>query len=113
MTCKSAQREKAALLGIAALAVLALAIIALVALNKAGNVTSESATLVGVIVAGLAAFAKDSIQAVRAFWTDDRMGKMTDQIAASAPADPALGAKPAGTPLDPVSVTDVSPAPQA
>jgi hypothetical protein len=102
----SAQREKLFLLCIAGLAVFSLALIALVALNNSDKVNSESATLIGVIVTGLAAFAKDAIQAVRAFWQDDRLGKMTDQIAASSPVDNTLGTKPTGSPDDPVSVTE-------
>ena len=106
--CRAAQREKTALLGIAGLAILSLGVIALVALGKGDKVSSESSTLVGVIAAGLAAFAKDAVQTIRAFWQDDRIGKMTDQIAASIPPADVLGSKPTGTIDDPVAVTDVA-----
>jgi high-affinity Fe2+/Pb2+ permease len=109
MTCKSAQREKIWLLAITGLAIALLGGIAIYALSKSENVNSESATLVGVVVAGLGAFAKDAIGAVRAFWQDDRMGKMTDQIAASAPAslsDAPQEVKVVNPPDDPANVTE-------
>lgn len=111
MTCKSAQREKIWLLAITGLAIALLGGIAIYALSKSENVNSESATLVGVVVAGLGAFAKDAIGAVRAFWQDDRMGKMTDQIAASSPTstDTPQEVKIINPPDDPANVTEAKP----
>ncbi len=107
MSCKAASREKTLLIAASILCVGALTVIALYSLANGDKISAQSATLVGVIVTALATYSKDSVQAVRAFWQDDRLGKMTDQIASSTPTEPVIGTKPAGTPDDPVAVTDV------
>ena len=90
MSCRAAQREKALLLGIAWWTITGLILIAICALYLSDKVNSASSTLIGVVVAGLIAMVKDAIQALRAYWQDDRMGKMTDQLASAPPADKPL-----------------------
>lgn len=77
--------EKAGLLGLAALSIGILAVIAFLAIDS-GKISSDVATLVGVIATGLIAFGKDVLQAVRGYGMAAQLGKVTDQLAESKPA---------------------------
>jgi hypothetical protein len=48
-------------------------------------VDPNAATLVGVIAGGLIAFSKDIVAAIRGYAMNAQLGKVTDQLAASAP----------------------------
>jgi hypothetical protein len=81
--------EKMALLSLAAMSIAALWWIAWLALS-AQAVDPNAATLLGAIVAGLIAFTKDIVQAIRGYAMSAQLGKVTDQLAASGPViDPA------------------------
>lgn len=77
--------EKVALLVLAGGCIGSLTWIAIVALNKTGEVDSNAATLIGVIAAGLIAFGKDIVAAIRSYAMSAQLGKVTDQLAASGP----------------------------
>lgn len=77
--------EKLALLILAGIALVALAWIALRSL-QAGTVDANAATVLGVIVGGLIAIAKDIIAAIRGYSMSAQLSKVTDQLAASGPA---------------------------
>lgn len=93
--------EKLALLLLAGLCVVSLTWIAIKALNI-GAVDSNAATLIGVIAAGLIAFGKDIVSAIRSYAMSAQLEKVTDQLSQSAP----LGGGPTGTPEDPVNVKE-------
>jgi hypothetical protein len=76
--------EKIALLALAGGCVISLTWIALDAL-KAGSVDPNASTLIGVIAAGLIAFGKDIVAAIRSYAMSAQLGKVTDQLAASGP----------------------------
>lgn len=78
--------EKIALLLLAFGATASLAAIAVIALNS-GTVDPNASALIGVIVTGLIAFGKDIIQAIRGYSMSAQLGKVTDQLAASGPAN--------------------------
>lgn len=80
----STATEKLALLGLAGGCIVALTWIALKALNI-GNVDANASTLIGVIAAGLIAFGKDIVSAIRSYAMSAQLGKVTDQLAASGP----------------------------
>lgn len=77
--------EKIALLALAGACIGSLTWIALGAL-KTGAVDPNASTLIGVIAAGLIAFGKDIVTAIRSYAMSAQLGKVTDQLAASAPA---------------------------
>lgn len=93
--------EKITLLGLAGLCIVSLTWIALKALS-ANAVDTNAATLIGVIAGGLIAFGKDIVTAIRSYAMSAQLGKVTDQLAKSAPASES----PTGTPDDPVSVVE-------
>ncbi len=102
--------EKIALLILAALALGGLIWIALVAI-RAGTIDPNASALIGVIVTGLIAFGKDIISAIRAYAMSAQLGKVTDQLAASAPTS--LDGEPAkvevtNTTDNPVKTEDTS-----
>ncbi len=76
-------KDRAALIGLAALALVALTAIALGTLFH--EVKGEAVALLGTIAGGLVLFAKDIVTTIRAAWTDERTGALTDHLAASAP----------------------------
>jgi hypothetical protein len=76
--------EKLALLMLAGGCVGALTWIAIRALTS-DMVDPNAATLVGVIAGGLIAFSKDIVAAIRGYAMNAQLGKVTDQLAASAP----------------------------
>jgi hypothetical protein len=78
------QFDKTGLIGIAAIAVISLCGIAVYSIYHGLN--SEAATLVGVIVTGLAALTKDIVAALRGYSMAAQLGKVTDQLAASQPS---------------------------
>lgn len=100
--------EKIALLSLAGIAVLSLTIIALVAL-KLGHIDPNSATLVGVIVGGLIAFSKDIVAAIRGYSMSAQLGKVTDQLAASGPAQTTGKVEIVNDPSRPVPVEETAP----
>ena len=61
------------------------------------GIPEAAATLLGTIVGGLLMFMREIVQTIRQFWSDERTGKLTDQLAAA----PAPG---------PTDVTVVNPA---
>lgn len=69
------------------------------------GIPEAAATLLGTIVGGLLMFMREIVQTIRQFWSDERTGKLTDQLAA-APASGALDGSPTGQPGDPLSVTE-------
>lgn len=77
------QHEKIGLLIIVGMIVVALTWIAIDAMDS--GINSEAATLVGVVVTGLAAFGKDIVAALRGYSMAAQLGKVTDQLAASQP----------------------------
>lgn len=79
-------RDRAALFGLAALALLILGGISWGAISS--RIPSDSQTLLGTIAGGLLVFSKDIVTTIRAAWTDERTGALTDQLAASAPKEP-------------------------
>lgn len=79
--------EKIALLALAGLCIISLTWIAIKALST-GTVDSNAATLIGVIAAGLIAFGKDIVAAIRSYAMSAQLGKVTDQLAAAAPVPP-------------------------
>lgn len=81
----STSTEKLALLALAGGCIIALTWIALKALNI-GAVDANASTLIGVIAAGLIAFGKDIVSAIRSYAMSAQLGKVTDQLAASGPA---------------------------
>jgi hypothetical protein len=80
----NAALEKIFLLILAGVALGALTWIAIRAL-KAGSVDPNASALIGVIVTGLIAMGKDLVQAIRSYAASAQLGKVTDQLAASAP----------------------------
>lgn len=100
----STRLEKLTLLALAGGCILSLTWIALAAI-KAGTVDPNAATLIGVIAAGLIAFGKDIVAAIRSYAMSAQLGKVTDQLAASGPVtDPSLNGSDA-----PVDVNVVNP----
>ena len=93
--------DRLCLFGLAAIALLVLGGIAAGAITS--RIPSDSQTLLGAISAGVLLFARDIVTTIRAAWTDERTGALTDQLAGSAPAD-----RPSGTPADPINTKDVS-----
>lgn len=77
--------EKLLLIALAALALLILGILGVMALWSR-TMDPNAAGMIGVIVTGLIAFSKDIIQAIRGYSMSAQLGKVTDQLAASAPA---------------------------
>jgi len=75
--------EKKGLLIIAGLSVVGMIAIAIAAIYH--GVDAGGATLVGVVAAGLATFGKDIVSAIRGYSMSAQLGKVTDQLAASAP----------------------------
>ncbi len=78
-------RDRAALFALAALALLILGGISWGAISS--RIPSDSQTLLGTIAGGLLVFSKDIVTTIRAAWTDERTGALTDQLAASAPKE--------------------------
>lgn len=68
------------------------------------NIPNDSQTLLGVIVGGVLLFARECLQAIRAFAQDSKTGKLTDQLANSTQT-------PAGTPEDPMTIQGTPDAP--
>lgn len=85
--------EKLALLALAGLSIIVLAVIAILALHG-GEISASTAGVVGVIVTGLIAVGKDIVQAIRSYAMSAQLGKVTDQLAASAPLAEMLGDAP-------------------
>lgn len=79
--------EKLLLIGLAFVAIIILAILGVLALRHDG-MDANSAGMIGVIVTGLIAFAKDIVQAIRGYSMSAQLGKVTDQLAASGPVAP-------------------------
>lgn len=71
-------------LGMGSLATVAA--IALYSIYK--GIPEAAATLLGTIVGGLLMFMREIVQTIRQFWSDERTGKLTDQLAAAPPAGP-------------------------
>lgn len=92
--------EKLGLLIIVGIIVLALTYIAIYAIGH--RIGADVATLVGVIVTGLATFGKDIVAALRGLSMSAQLSKVTDQLANSAPAADAATGKPG----DPLHVTE-------
>lgn len=80
----STRMEKMALLVLSGACIASLTWIALAAL-KTGTVDPNASTLIGVIAAGLIAFGKDIVGAIRSYAMSAQLGKVTDQLAASGP----------------------------
>lgn len=80
----STSTEKLALLALAGGCIVSLTWIALAAI-KAGTVDPNASTLIGVIAAGLIAFGKDIVAAIRSYAMAAQLGKVTDQLADSTP----------------------------
>jgi hypothetical protein len=76
--------EKIGLLLLAAAAVIGVILLAALTLHIHG-VDPNAAGLVGVVVGGLVAFAKDIIAALRSYSTAAQMNRMSDQLASAAP----------------------------
>lgn len=76
--------EKIGLLALAALSLIGLIWIAIASL-KADTLDPNAATLLGAIVAGLIAYGKDIVSAIRGFSMSAQLGKVTDQLAAAGP----------------------------
>ncbi len=76
--------EKFGLLTLAAIATVGLLCIAWFSLDN-GTVDASMSALLGMIVTGLIALAKDIIQAIRGYQMNAQLGKVTDQLARSAP----------------------------
>jgi len=71
------------------------------------GIPEAAATLLGTIVGGLLMFMREIVQTIRQFWSDERTGKLTDQLAAApAPIDP-LSEAATGKPGDPVNTKEV------
>jgi predicted acylesterase/phospholipase RssA len=100
--------EKLVLLILAGIAILALGVIAILAL-RTGTLDPNAGTLLGAIVAALAAFGKDIVQAIRSYSTAAQMNRMADQLAMANPVGDPGGlndtTRPAGTSGDPVHTT--------
>lgn len=79
----SEQKDKLAVILLCGFSLLILGGISAGAISS--RIPSDSQTLLGVIVGGLMLFSRECLQAIRAFWQDQRTGKLTDQIAASNP----------------------------
>lgn len=77
--------EKLVLLALSGACIVALTWIALASL-KSATLDPNAATLIGVIAAGLIAFGKDIVGAIRSYSMSAQLGKVTDQLAASGPA---------------------------
>jgi len=92
-------RDRQYLFGLAGLALLILGGIAAGAITS--RIPNDSQTLLGAISAGVLLFARDIVTTIRAAWTDERTGALTDQLAGSAPAD-----RPSGTPTDPINTKE-------
>lgn len=76
-------RDRQALFGLAALSLVILGGIAAGAITS--RIPSDSQTLLGAISAGVLLFARDIVTTIRAAWTDERTGALTDALAGSAP----------------------------
>ena len=76
--------EKLGLLALAGTAILSLAAIAGLLLGVE-KVDANASGILGVIAAGLIAFGKDIISAIRGYAMSAQLGKVTDQLAASGP----------------------------
>jgi len=81
--------EKIGLLVLATLSICILGWIGIAAL-RSGKIDPNASALIGVIVTGLIAFGKDIVSAIRAYAMSAQLGKVTDQLAASAPTDPTV-----------------------
>lgn len=67
-----------------------LSIIGLIAIAAGAifvRIPNDSQTLLGTIAAGLLLFGRDIVTTIRAAWTDERTGVLTDQLAGSTPVD--------------------------
>lgn len=82
--------EKLLLIGLAFVAIITLGVLGVLALRH-GGMDANSAGMIGVIVTGLIAFAKDIVQAIRGYSMSAQLGKVTDQLAQAGPVpvDPA------------------------
>jgi hypothetical protein len=78
--------EKLTLLALAGVCVISLTYIAYAALHTE-RLDPNAATLIGVIVGGLIAFAKDIVAAIRSYASSAQLEKATTQLAASSPAN--------------------------
>lgn len=76
-------RDRIALFALSALGILGLICIAAGAIFT--RIPNDSQTLLGVIASGLLLFSREIITTIRAAWTDERTGAITDQLAKSAP----------------------------
>lgn len=76
--------EKLVLLALSGACIASLTWIALASLESA-TLDPNAATLIGVIAAGLIAFGKDIVGAIRSYSMSAQLGKVTDQLAASGP----------------------------
>ena len=62
--------------------------------------------LLNVIATGLLLFSREIVGAIRAAWTDQQVGLMSDKLHSSKPVPPG---QPAGTPEDPLRVAGAAP----
>lgn len=110
MTKDSTFFEKLALLSLAAMAIVALSVIAILALRSTG-LDPNAAGMIGVIVGGLIAVAKDIVAAVRSYAMSAQLGKVTDQLAASGPVVDPNTPQPVVVTNPPADPVPVEPAP--
>ena len=100
MNKDSTVMEKLALLALAGITLAALFLIAIDALSKP-KIDSAVAGLLGAIVGYLAGSSKDIIATIRSYSTSAQLGKVTDQLAASAPVVEPPPTDPNAPPTDP------------
>jgi hypothetical protein len=79
--------EKLLLIALAFVSLIILGVLGVMALMH-GTIDAVAAGIIGVIVTGLIAFSKDIVQAIRSYSMSAQLGKVTDQLAASAPTTP-------------------------
>lgn len=94
-------RDRDFLFGLAALSIAGLAGIAAGAIFV--RIPNDSQTLLGTIAAGLLLFSRDIVTTIRAAWTDERTGQLTDHLAS---ATPVTGDAPTGKAGDPLHTVE-------
>ena len=82
-TCRSEQRDKLAVIILCGMSLSVLGGISAGAIIV--RIPNDSQTLLGVIVGGLLLFGRECLQAIRAAWSEQRTGKLTDALAAAGP----------------------------
>lgn len=101
-TCKAEQQDRRSVFLLCGFALFILGGISIGAI--ANRIPSDSQTLLGVIVGGIMLFIRECLQAIRAFWQEQRVGKMTDQLANSPASGAPQDVNVVNAPSDPVPV---------